>query len=97
MLEGLPREWKVPKDELYFVDKLWPSATPLVEARSEERQAMQTVVWTNQYGKARVFGTTIGHYNHTVETPEFLGLLARGTLWAAGRLGADDKPAAQVR
>ncbi|MFM8986377.1 MAG: ThuA domain-containing protein [Planctomycetia bacterium] len=94
VLRGLPREWAVPKDELYYIDKLWPGATPLVEAKSEERQAMQTVVWTNQYGKARVFGTTIGHANHTVETPEFLGLVTRGTLWAAGRLGDDGEPAA---
>jgi len=94
VLRGLPREWKVPKDELYYIDKLWPTATALVEARSEERQAMQAVVWTNQYGKARVFGTTIGHYNHTVETPEFLGLVTRGTLWAAGRLADDGEPAA---
>jgi type 1 glutamine amidotransferase len=97
VLAGLPREWKVPKDELYYIDKLWPTATPLVEARSEERQAMQTVVWTNQYGKARVFGTTIGHYNHTVETPEFLGLVARGTLWAAGKLGDGAAAAAAER
>jgi len=97
VLRGLPREWKVPKDELYYIDKLWPTATPLVEARSEERQAMQTVVWTNQYGKARVFGTTIGHYNHTIETPEFLGLVSRGTLWAAGRLGDDGEPATAAR
>jgi type 1 glutamine amidotransferase len=40
-----------------------------------------------------VFGTTIGHYNDTVETPEFLGLVTRGTLWAAGRLGKDGVPA----
>lgn len=97
VLRGLPREWQVPKDELYYIDKIWPTATPLVEAKSEERQTMQTVVWTNQFGKARVFGTTIGHFNRTVETPEFLGLVTRGTLWAAGRLGEDGEPVAAGR
>lgn len=93
VLAGLPREWEVPKEELYYCDKIWPTATPLVEAMSTDRNAMQTCVWTNQYGKARVFGTTIGHYAETVATPEFLGLVTRGTLWAAGKLDADGTPA----
>ena len=97
VLRGLPREWALPEDELYFIDKVWPTATPLVEAESRERKSMQTVVWTNQYGKARVFGTTIGHYTHTVETPEFLGLVTRGTLWAAGRLQDDGEPVPELR
>jgi type 1 glutamine amidotransferase len=86
VLAGLPAEWALPKEELYFIDKLWPTATPLVEAMSRERKSMQTVIWTNQFGKARVFATTIGHYPHTVALPEFLELVTRGTLWAAGRL-----------
>ena len=95
-LKGLPKEWAVPKDELYFIDAVWPTATPLVEAMSRERKKTQAVVWTNQYGKARVFGTTIGHYPETVATPEFLGLATRGTLWAAGKLQEDGTPSADV-
>jgi type 1 glutamine amidotransferase len=93
VLAGLPKEWQLPKDELYYIDKLWPTATPLVEGMSEERKKMQTVIWTNQYGNARVFGTTIGHYPETVRQPEFLDLMTRGTLWAAGKLDADGTPA----
>jgi type 1 glutamine amidotransferase len=89
ILGGLPREWELPQEELYYCDHVWPSATPLAQAHSRERRAMQTVIWTNDYRGTRVFGTTLGHYNHTVEMPEFLDLLARGTLWAAGRLGED--------
>jgi type 1 glutamine amidotransferase len=96
VLKGLPKAWKLPKEELYYCDKVWDTATPLAEALSQERKAMQTVIWTNQYGKARVFGTTIGHYAHTVEMPEFLDLVTRGTLWAAGRLGDDGTPAADL-
>ena len=96
VLKGLPKAWKLPKEELYYCDKVWDTATPLAEALSQERKAMQTVIWTNQYGTARVFGTTIGHYAHTVEMPEFLDLVTRGTLWAAGRLGDDGTPAADL-
>ncbi len=94
VVRGLPKEWQLPKDELYFIDKLWPTATSLAEGMSVERQAMQSVIWVNQYEKARVFGTTIGHYNETVELPAFLDLVTRGTLWAAGKLQDDGTPAA---
>lgn len=46
------------------------------------------VVWTNEYGakKARVFSTSIGHNNDTVADPRYLDLVARGLLWACGKL-----------
>ena len=96
ILHGLPLEWAVPKEELYYCDKVWPTATPLAEAMSTERKSMQTCIWTNQYGTSRVFGTTIGHYAETVATPEFLELVTRGTLWAAGKLGEDGRPSADL-
>jgi uncharacterized protein len=96
VMRGLPKEWQLPQEELYYVDKLWPTATALAEGMSQERQAMQPVIWVNQYEKARVFATTIGHYNHTVELPEFLDLVTRGTLWAAGRLGDDGRPSPEL-
>jgi type 1 glutamine amidotransferase len=96
ILTGLPREWEMPQEELYYCDRVWPSATPLAEAFSRERQAPQTCVWVNDYRGTRVFGTTLGHYNHTVGMPAFLDLLARGTLWAAGRLQDDGTPAPEV-
>ena len=55
VLAGLPLEWEVPKEELYYSDKVWSTATPLGEAMSTDRNAMQTCIWTNQYGKTRVF------------------------------------------
>jgi type 1 glutamine amidotransferase len=52
------------------------------------------VVWTNQYGpkKVRVFSTTIGHSNQTVNDPRYLDLVTRGVLWAAGKLDSDGNP-----
>jgi type 1 glutamine amidotransferase len=96
ILNGLPKEWMMPKEELYYCDKVFETAKPLAEAMSRERKANQTVIWTNQYGKARVFGTTIGHYTPTVEMPQFLDMMTRGTLWAAGKLQDDGTPAAEL-
>jgi len=96
IVKGLPKAWNLPKEELYFCDKLFETAKPLAEAMSRERNAMQTVAWTNEYGKTRVFGTTIGHYTQTVELPEFLDLVTKGTLWAAGKLRDDGTPTAEL-
>ena len=96
VVRGLPKEWQLPQEELYYVDKLWPTATALAEGMSQVRQALQPVIWVNQYEKARVFATTIGHYNHTVELPEFLDLVTRGTLWAAGKLQDDGRPVPEL-
>jgi type 1 glutamine amidotransferase len=47
-------------------------------------------VWTNTYNKkTRVFGTTLGHNNATVEDPRYLDLVTRGLLWSCDKL--DDK------
>jgi type 1 glutamine amidotransferase len=54
------------------------------------------VAWTHEYGpkKARVFSTTIGHNNATVEDPRYLDLVTRGLLWSCGKLTPEGKPAA---
>jgi len=44
------------------------------------------------YGKARVFSTTIGHYNHTMEQPEFLDMLTSGILWVTDKINEDGTP-----
>jgi type 1 glutamine amidotransferase len=47
----------------------------------------------NTYGKARVFGTTLGHSNDTMQTDVYLDLVTRGLLWATGHLNEDGTPA----
>ena len=86
ILEGMPKDWKTPKDELYIVEKQLPTVTALATSKSERDGKEHTVIWTHQYGKARVFGTTYGHSDETFKDPVFLGYVARGLLWAAGRL-----------
>ncbi|WP_414660949.1 ThuA domain-containing protein [Horticoccus sp. 23ND18S-11] len=61
-----------------------------------KQDADAVVVWTNEFGpkKTRVFSTSLGHNNSTVEDARYLDLVARGLLWAAGKLGQDGKPVA---
>jgi len=78
--------WEVPKGELYHTVKLWPTATPLAQARRQKDNEPQTCIWTNRYNEdTRVFCTTVGHYNETMIEPRYLDMLTKGILWAAGR------------
>lgn len=94
IVKALPKEWGPGSDELYNIDKMWPSATPLVQAWSIEGEKHFPVVWTNTYGKARVFATTMGHSNRTMSDPVYLDLVTRGLLWAVGKLAPDGTPVA---
>ena len=86
ILNGIPNNWVSPKDELYIIEKLWPNAKALATSKSEQDGKEYPVAWINQYGKARVFGTTFGHSDETFRDPAFLSLVSRGLLWSAGRL-----------
>jgi hypothetical protein len=84
-------DWTTINEELYNNVKVLDGAHPL--ARGKQGQSDFVVVWTNLYqGKTRVFSTTIGHNNQTVEDPRYLDLVARGVLWACAKLGEDGKP-----
>jgi len=86
IVKELPDQWRTPMDELYVIEKLWPNAKALATSVSEKDGKTYPVIWTNQYGKARVFGTTYGHSDDTFRDPVFLTYLTRGLFWAAGRL-----------
>ena len=86
ILKGMPADWVTPMDELYVIEKLWPNSKALATSVSEQDGKTYPVVWTGQYGKARIFGTTYGHSDDTWRDPVFLNCVARGVLWAAGRL-----------
>lgn len=84
-LKGFPADWTTPKDELYIIEKLWPTATALATSVSEKDASVNPVIWVNDFHGARVFGTTYGHSNATWHDPVFVNLVTRGLLWAAGR------------
>ena len=86
VLKGLPENYVTPQGELYNIVKLWPTATALAQGTTESTPNPQVCIWVNQYGRSRVFGTTIGHHNETMEDPTYLDLLTRGMLFAADRL-----------
>lgn len=85
IVKNIPAGWQTPMDELYVIEKLWPHARALATSVSERDGQTYPVAWINQYGAARVFGTTYGHSDETFRDPVFLDYLARGVLWAAGR------------
>jgi uncharacterized protein len=94
IVKALPKEWGPGSDELYNIDKTWPSATPLIQAWSIESEKHFPVAWTNTFGKAKVFVTTMGHTNRTMSEPAYLDLVTRGLLWTVGKLAEDGTPLA---
>jgi hypothetical protein len=78
--------WLNPAGELYWIEKVWPSAHPLASAKNRELGNEEVCVWTNDFHGTKVFGTTLGHHNETVSSPQYLDLVTRGSLWACGKL-----------
>lgn len=89
IMQGFGPAWANPAGELYWIEKVWPTARTLGSAKNQENGRDETCIWVNDYQGTRVFGTTLGHHNETVSSPTYLDLVTRGTLWAAGHLEAD--------
>lgn len=95
VMRGFPGEgWSLPEGELYEIDHVWETATPLAHSLDEKGERHHVNVWVNRHGKARVFGTTIGHHNATMADPVYLDLVSRGVLWTLGRLEQEKTTAA---
>ncbi len=86
VMKGFPPLWKTPNSELYEIEKVWPDATVLADAFGTRSKKDHPCIWVNTYGKARVFGTTLGHFNEEMDNEVFLGLVTRGLLWACDKL-----------
>lgn len=103
IMRGFPATWDDAGDELYVIEKAWPTITPLAKAHMKapknvkdpkDAKAEHVVVWTNSSGKNRTFATTLGHTDATMKTDVYLDLVARGLLWSIGKLKDDGTPAA---
>lgn len=83
--------WTTINEELYNNLKLFPEAKQLARGRQDTGKAIDEycVTWTNQYGKGRVFSTTLGHNNDTVADPRYLDMVTRGLLWSCDKLNSD--------
>jgi type 1 glutamine amidotransferase len=84
-------DWTTINEELYNNVQVLSTAVPLAQGTQEGKDAV--VVWTNDFKGTKVFSTTIGHNNATVEDPRYLDLVTRGLLWATGKLDAEGKVA----
>jgi type 1 glutamine amidotransferase len=99
-------DWTTIKEELYnnSANKLLETATPLASGKQtykdkdKEITKEYIVAWTNMYKeKTRVFATTLGHNNDTVNDARYLDFVARGLLWSVNKLeDAYLKPAKKV-
>ncbi len=92
--KGLP-EWTTINEELYNNISILgghPLARGAQIGKGDKKEET-VVVWTNEYTdkKVRVFSTSLGHNNATVEDARYLDLVARGVLWATGHLSDDGK------
>jgi type 1 glutamine amidotransferase len=88
-------DWTTIKEELYNNIKVFDTAKPIARGKQivkqrdgTEKEVDYVVAWTNDYEKARVFNTTIGHNNETVSDDRYLDLVTRGLLWACDKLEA---------
>ena len=93
IMRGVPEKWVTTPEELYELERVWPTMTPLAQAYSQESSKTFPLIWTNTYGKARVFVTSLGHNTAMMEDPVYLALVTRGFLWTTGHLQDDGSPA----
>lgn len=82
-------DWTTGNEELYNNVHILATAHPIASGTQGNSQAV--VTWTNDYKGTRVFSTTIGHNNATIEDARYLDLVTRGLLWAAGKIDAEGK------
>ena len=95
IMKHFPAEWTCKNDELYIIEKVWPKTTILANGIATGKKNLgekHAGFWVNQWGNARVFGTTYGHSNTTFDDPVFIDTVTRGILWAADKLDDDGNP-----
>ena len=86
IIKGIPAGYKTPVDELYVIEKFWPTAKSLASAVSpDDPKTSYSIMWTNDFNGTRVFGTSLGHGMDTWNDPVYQDLLVRAFKWAVKR------------
>lgn len=92
-------DWTTINEELYNNIQILPTAKALAHGKQTTKNKDGTtkhsdyvVAWVNDYHGTRVFSTTVGHNNATVEDARYLDFVTRGLLWACGKLDDSGSP-----
>lgn len=86
------------EDELYNNHHIYEGVTVLAKGKQKLKNGKEVeavVAWKHEYGpnKARVVGTTLGHFNEIVGSEDYLNFVARSILWSVKKLDDEGKPA----
>jgi hypothetical protein len=88
----MPQKWQTIAEELYELERVWPTMTPLADAYNVESKKRYPIIWTNTHGKPRSSSHRSATNTEIMEDPVYLALVTRGLLWTVARLTADGKP-----
>ena len=85
---GLPEKWMHAEDELYDrmrgpAKNVTVLATAYADPATKGSGEHEPMLMTIQYGKGRVFHTTLGHDAKAMSCVGFIATLQRGAEWAA--------------
>jgi type 1 glutamine amidotransferase len=88
IMDGISRQWKHHTEQYWCLtddlnDVLATSTFEVTDETPWRDQLTVPAVWTRQWGRGRVFVSTIGHKLEDLDVPEVRTLTERGLLWAA--------------
>lgn len=98
ILKGLPPSWMHAQDELYGAlrgpaENMHVLATGYSDPATGGTGEHEPLLFTVDYGKGRVFHTTLGHSPEAMRCVGFITTLVRGAEWAAtGKVTLDEVP-----
>jgi type 1 glutamine amidotransferase len=84
IMQGLPAKWMHTPDELYsMLAGPAENVTVLATGKSDVTSENEPILMTINYGKGRVFHTTMGHDAQSLKDVGFVTTFNRGAEWAA--------------